>query len=146
MRLLMKIAFQGVVISLTILIGAFVCLSFQHNSASHRLMLEVRAGTFSDIVLLPKNVSSQSQTIRVYIYEGEFWKCTEAFELSNQEEKAIGYFEFAKEWKPKAGNKGFIDVEGCSTRLYFELADWGIQYKEIHGLPSDFPGQLVRDK
>lgn len=107
--------------------------------------VDVRKGILSDVVLLAYNRSNNPQKIRIYIYEGEWWTQTELLTLDAHDEKVIGMLEFSGKWRPKVGNRGFVHMNGFSDMLYFELKKEGIHSEFVKVVPSDFPGQLVRE-
>jgi hypothetical protein len=139
--LLMKMVLRSVIV-ITIFVLGFQFYFYLTPPKSPVISLGVKSGILSDEVLLLKNTSQVTQKVRVYIYEGDLWQSTEVIECERDEEEKVGYFEFARKWKPKAGNKGFIQIEGQESVIYFEIvAPEVLFYGEQRHIPQDFPGR-----
>ncbi len=138
--LLMKMVLRSVIV-ITIFVLGFQFYFYLTPPKSPVISLGVKSGTLSDVVLLLESKLVKPHKVRVYIYEGEWWQVSEVIECERGEEEKVGYFEFARKWKPKVGNKGFVQIEGRKSVIYFEIIEHGIQYREQSQIPEDFPGK-----
>lgn len=103
--------------------------------------IEARVGFLSDAVMQVRNTSDRAITATVVIYNGNRGdKCKWRIEAECRQE--FGALEFENGWKPKNGDKGFVQVDGFARCAVFELRKdrYSIHYE--FGPPDDAPRNL----
>ena len=110
------------------------------------LSVSVRAGMLSDYVVQVRNESDSTKHVRVFIYNGYGYSSIVGSHVKPQTTEDFGYLEFENDWKPKAGDKGFVLVSGYNVLLYFTLledAKYETGFRFV--LPPDCPLELKKE-
>lgn len=104
-----------------------------------------RGGVLSDNVIQVRNDSGNPQTVSMSIYEGDLYDVAGSVSIAPGEVKEFGCLEFRNQWRPKAGNKGFVTVRGYQRVATFELLESGKYMVDYcFGVPDDAP-QALKD-
>ena len=110
------------------------------------LSVSVRVGMLSVYVVQVRNESDRTKHVRVFIYNGNNYDSIVGKHIKPAETEDFGYLEFENDWKPKAGDKGFVRVSGYNALLYFELLeDARFRTGICRILPSDCPLKLKKE-
>lgn len=103
--------------------------------------IEARVGFLSDAVMQVRNTSDRAITVTVGIYNGN---CGDKYKgrIAAGCWQEFGALEFENGWKPKNGDKGFVQVDGFARCAVFELRkdQYLIHYE--FGPPADAPRNL----
>lgn len=103
--------------------------------------IEARVGFLSDAVIQVRNTSNRSINATVTIYNGYRGDKVKG-KIAAGSWQEFGALEFTNGWKPKNGDKGFVQVDGFARVAVFELRDDKYFLHFEFGPPDDAPRSL----